>query len=67
VCGEPRKPGLPQSLHGMCAVLAARPTNGGTDGSTGPYTLDRIDPMLGHPPMLLKADSSRPVVHWMPS
>ena len=35
----PRKPGVPESDHGMCCVGSARPTNGGTEGSTGPCSL----------------------------
>ena len=67
VCGAPRKPGLPASLHGPCCVLAASPTNGGTLGSTGPYSFDNSDPMLGHPPTLRNSFSWRPVVHWTAS
>src|SRR5262245_35237769 len=65
--GAPRNPGLPESLHGACLVVAASPMNGGTDGSTGPATLDNSEPMLGHPPMARNSASLRPVVHWMAS
>ena len=38
----PRNPGGQSRLQGICPVGLARPTNGGTDGSTGPLTFARI-------------------------
>ncbi len=46
----------------MCCVGAARPTNGGTDGSTGPCTLAATAPMLGRPP-IAAADRAGPAGH----
>ena len=48
----------PGSLHGLCVVGAARPTNGGTDGSVGPCSREITAPMLGRP------DSSQAYSSW---
>ncbi len=65
-CATPRNPGDPASAHSMCPIFGDRPMNGGTAGSTGPWSLDRTEPSDGQPPAgalrLL-----RPVRHWMAS
>src|SRR4029079_2450773 len=63
-CETPRKPGVPLSAHGMCPIFGDRPTNAGTDGSTGPYTLDSTAPMLGKPPCGWRSPFVQPVRHW---
>src|SRR5207244_6663571 len=49
--------------HGTCLVGAARPTKGGTEGSTGPCSLARTAPRLGRPPTEARDLFGQPVVH----
>ena len=63
----PRKPGMPESDHGTCCVRAARPTKGGTAGSTGPRSLAMLEPIEGRPPIDLRLFSGQPVMHWKPA
>src|SRR5262245_51156839 len=62
-CPGPRKPTVPGSDHGTCLVRSARPTNGGTDGSTGPFTLERTAPRLGLPPIVDSEACGQPDMH----
>ncbi len=54
---------MPESDQGMCCVGAARPTNGGTDGSTGPWSLATTAPRLGRPPIAASDSWSQPDMH----
>ena len=54
---------MPESDQGMWPVGFDRPTNGGTDGSTGPCILARTAPMLGLPPMVFSESCAQPDMH----
>src|SRR6516162_9565612 len=51
----------------MCLVGAAKPTNGGTEGSIGPSTLAATEPMLGRPPTEGSERFGQPLMHWYAS
>src|SRR5262245_41153386 len=63
----PKNPGLPESDQRISFVGAARPTKGGTDGTTGPCKRETTDPRLGLPPSEAKSFTSQPVMHWKAS